>query len=166
MQEQHTDKKRDVVSSFEDNQKATVDVAKIAQRGLAIYTPDLEPGIYDHEDFLQVVKRLVLSKRYARVRVLISNPGKAIRNGNRLVTLGRRLNSYIEFRDVQEEYREDHTEAFIIADDTGLMYRADASKWQGMVGLNEPGIARQHLEIFEKIWQVSEYRRELRQLSI
>ena len=67
MQEQHTDKKRDVVSSFEDNQQATVDVAKIAQRGLAIYTPDLEPGIYDHEDFIAVVKRLVLSKRYASV---------------------------------------------------------------------------------------------------
>ena len=88
MQEQQTDKKRDVVSSFDDNQKATVAVAKIAQRGLAIYTPDLEPGVYDHEDFLAVVKRLVLSKRYARVRVLISNPGKAIRNGNRLVLAG------------------------------------------------------------------------------
>ena len=166
MQEQHTEKKRDVVSSFDDNQKATVAVARIAERGLAIYTPDLEPGVYDHEEFLAVVKRLVLSKRYARVRVLISNPGKAIRNGNRLVTLGRRLNSYIEFRDVQEEYREDHREAFIIADDRALMYRADAGKWEGMVGLNEPGIARQHLEIFEKIWQVSEYKNELRQLSI
>ena len=30
MQEQQTDKKRDVVSSFDDNQKATVAVAKIA----------------------------------------------------------------------------------------------------------------------------------------
>lgn len=166
MQEQHTEKKRDVVSSFDDNQKATVAVARIAERGLAIYTPDLEPGVYDHEEFLAVVKRLVLSKRYARVRVLISNPGKAIRNGNRLVTLGRRLNSYIEFRDVQEEYREDHREAFIIADDRALMFRADAGKWEGMVGLNEPGIARQHLEIFEKIWQVSEYKNELRRLSI
>jgi len=166
MQEQHTDKKRDVVSSFEDNQQATVDVAKIAQRGLAIYTPDLEPGIYDHEDFIAVVKRLVLSKRYARVRVLISNPGKAIRNGNRLVSLGRRLNSYIEFRDVNEAFREDHKEAFIIADDRALMFRADAGKWEGMVGLNEPPIARQHLDVFEKIWQVSEYKRELRQLSI
>jgi hypothetical protein len=35
-----------------------------------------------------------------------------------------------------------------------------------MVGLNEPPIARQHLDVFEKIWQVSEYKRELRQLSI
>ncbi len=166
MQEQHTDTKRDVVSSFDDNQKATVAVAKIAQRGLVIYTPDLEPGVYDHEDFLAVVKRLVLSKRYARVRVLISNPGKAIRNGNRLVTLGRRLNSYIEFRDVLEEFREDHKEAFIIADDRALMYRADAGKWEGMVGLNESPIARQHLEVFEKIWQVSEYKHELRRLSI
>ena len=166
MRERHTKDKRDVLSSFEDNQKATVDAAKKAERGLAIYTPDLEPGIYDHEDFLEVVKRLVLSKRYARVRVLISDPGKAIRNGNRLVALGRRLNSYIEFRDVQEEYREEHREAFIIADGTALMYRADAGKWQGMVGLDEPQIARQHLEVFEKIWQVSEYKQELRRLSI
>ena len=166
MQEQGTEKKRDIVSSFEDNQQATVDVAKIAQRGLAIYTLDLEPGIYDHEDFIAVVKRLVLSKRYARVRVLMSNPGRAIRNGHRLVSLGRRLNSYIEFRDVLEEFREDHKEAFIIADDRALMYRADAGRWNGMVGLSEPAIARQHLSIFEKIWQVSEYKHELRRLSV
>lgn len=160
------ERKRHVMSSFEDNQKAAVEIARLAQRTLVIYTRDLEPGIYDHENFIEVVKRLVLAKRYARVRVLISSPGNTSRSGNKLVILGRRLNTYIEFRDVHEDYREDHREAFLIADDFALLYRADARKWEGMIGFNEPGIVRQHLDLFEKIWQASEYKLELRQMRI
>ena len=166
MQTKRLKKQRRILSSFEDNQNAVVEVAAVAERTLAILTPDLEPGIYDHEKFLEVVKRLVLSKRYARVRVLISDPSRTIRNGNRLVALARRLNTYIEFRNANEDYCEDHPEAFLIADNTSLLFRADARKNEGMVGINEPGIACKHLELFERIWQASEIQRELRELRI
>ena len=138
---------------------------RVAQRGLAILTPDLEPGVYDHERFLEIVKRLVLAKRFARVRVLISEPQRTIRLGNRLVGLGRRLNTYIEFRNVHEDYRE-HREAFLLADDVALLYRINHTRWEGIADTYEPAVARRYLGMFDEIWAASETSRELRQLRV
>jgi len=154
-----------VIGSFEESRDAAVRVAACARRGLAILTPDLEPGVYDSEAFLDITKRLVLAKRYARVRVLISDPARTARNGNLLVGLGRRLNTYIEFRNVHEDYRE-HREAFLLADDRALLYRADGSRFEGIAGTDEPVVARRYLDLFEEIWTASETSKELRQLRV
>ena len=62
-------------------------VTASARRALAIYTQDLEPLLYDHEPFLEAIKHLVLARSHARVRVLIADPMRAIRDGNRLVAM-------------------------------------------------------------------------------
>ncbi|MCE7901873.1 MAG: hypothetical protein DYH20_04245 [Gammaproteobacteria bacterium PRO9] len=157
--------RRWVIASLEDTLAAAVEIGAVAQRGLSILTPDLEPGVYDHERFLQIVKHLVLSKRYARVRVLISEPQRAVRAGNRLVGLGRRLNTYIEFRNVNEEFRE-HREAFLLADDVALLYRINHKRQEGIADTYEPAVARRYLALFEEIWAASENSRELRQLRV
>lgn len=157
--------RRWVIGSLEDTLAAAVEIGAVAQRGLSILTPDLEPGVYDHERFLQIVKHLVLSKRYARVRVLISEPQRAVRAGNRLVGLGRRLNTYIEFRNVNEEFRE-HREAFLLADDVALLYRINHKRQEGIADTYEPAVARRYLALFEEIWAASENSRELRQLRV
>ena len=162
---ERTQGRRWVLASMEDTLAAAIEVAAVARRGLAILTPDLEPGIYDHERFLEIVKRLVLAKRFARVRVLIAEPQRTIRLGNRLVGLGRRLNTYIEFRNVHEDYRE-HREAFLLADDVALLYRINYTRWEGIADTYEPAVARRYLGLFEEIWTASETSQELRQLRI
>ncbi|MCC5794820.1 MAG: hypothetical protein JJT85_08810 [Chromatiales bacterium] len=157
--------RRWLLGSYEDTRDAAVRVAGLARRGLAILTPDLEPGIYDSEAFLEITKKLVLSKRYARVRVLISDPARTVRNGNRLVALGRRLNTYIEFRNVDGEHRDERS-AFLLADDRALLYRADARSWEGIADIADGTIARRYLERFEEIWSASETAKEIRQLRI
>jgi hypothetical protein len=154
-----------VFSTIEEAQNAVLEVASAANRFISILTPDLEPGVYDSEKFIDLVKRLVLSKRYARVRVLIADPPRTIRNGNRLVSVGRRLYTYIEFRNVHEDYR-DHREAFLLADDIALLYRVDSSRWEGIADTYEPAVARRYLSLFEEIWNASETARELRQLRV
>jgi len=145
--------------------RAAIDVASEATRRLSIFTHDLEPGIYDDPDFLEVVKHLILSQRYARVRVLIADPTRAIKNGNAFVALGRRLNTYIEFRHVREDLRT-HAEAFCIADETALVYRLQAARWEGIVDTYEPSVARVYGKMFDEIWQASEVEIEFRQLGI
>ena len=90
-----------------------MEVVREASRKVSIFTHDLEPGIYDDPEFLEIVKRLVLSQTYARIRVLIANPARAVKNGNNFVHLGRRLNTYIEFRHVREDLRT-HAESWSI----------------------------------------------------
>jgi len=165
MQTERTQGRRWVLAAKEDTLAAAIEIAAVAQRGMAILTPDLEPGVYDHERFLEIVKHLVLAKRFARVRVLISEPQRTVRLGNRLVGLGRRLNTYIEFRNVHEDYRE-HREAFLLADDVALLYRINHARWEGIADTYEPAVARRYLGLFEEIWTASETSQELRQLRI
>jgi hypothetical protein len=144
---------------------AAIDVASQATRRLSIFTHDLDPGIYDDPDFLEVVKHMVLSRRYARIRVLIADPTRAIKNGNQFVYLGRRLNTYIEFRNVREDLRT-HPESYCIADDTALVYRLEASRWEGIADTYEPAVAKMYGSTFDDIWQASEVEIEFRQLGI
>lgn len=144
---------------------AVVEVTGLASRSLSILTHDLEAEIYDHDDFLETLKRFILARSFARVRVLIVHPNRVIKTGSRFVTMGRRLNSYIEFRNVKPEFR-DTTEAFFIADEQALVYRANADTWQAMSDTYEPAVARIYLGRFDTIWNACEIESELRQLQV
>ncbi|MGI9238746.1 MAG: hypothetical protein ACR2QZ_15210 [Woeseiaceae bacterium] len=157
--------KRWVISTKEEMRLAAMEVVSEASRKVSIFTHDLEPGIYDDPEFLEIVKRLVLSQTYARIRVLITDPSRAVKTGNNFVHLGRRLNTYIEFRHVREDLRT-HAEAFCIADETALVYRLQASRWEGIADTHEPAVAKLYSKMFDEIWLASEVETEFRQLGI
>ena len=156
--------RRWVISTKEEMRKAVLEIARTATRKVSIYSHDLDPGIYDDPDFLEIIKRLVLSQTYARIRVLIADPARAIKNGNNFVHLGRRLNTYIEFRHVREDLRT-HAESFCIADETALIYRLEASRWEGIADTFEPAVSKVYGKMFDEIWQASEVELEFRQLG-
>ena len=165
MEQAQQNSKRWVISTREEMREAAIQVVREASRKVSIFTHDLEPGIYDNSDFLEIIKRLVLSKTYARIRVLIANPSKAVKNGNDFVHLGRRLNTYIEFRNVRDDLRT-HAEAFCIADETALVYRLQAERWEGIADTHEPSVADLYSKMFDEIWLASETKMEFRQLGV
>ena len=154
---------RSVLTTLEEVREACVTVAASARRSLTIYTPDLEPQLYDTHAFLEVVKRLVLARSYARVRVLIAEPARTIREGNRFLAMGRRLTSYIDLRNVHVDYR-NNPASFLIADDRALVYRTQATKWDGMAELNDVPVARKYLTYFDEVWHASEPEPEVRMM--
>ncbi len=157
--------RRWVISTQEEMKQAVLEVVSESSRKVSIFTHDLEPGIYDNPEFLEIVKRMVLSQAYARIRVLIANPSRAVKTGNNFVHLGRRLNTYIEFRHVREDLRT-HAEAFCIGDETSLVYRLQADRWEGIADTYEPAVARLYGTMFDEIWLASEVEMEFRQLGI
>lgn len=156
---------RRILSRSEEIRAAVVDITRCAERALAILTPDLEPEIYDHDEFLEALKKFILARGFARVRVLISDPVRAMKSGNQFVSMGRRLNSYIEFRNVKEEFR-NLNEAFCIADDTALVYRADGRRWEGISDTYEPAVARKYLTTFDELWHACEVETTPRQMRL
>jgi hypothetical protein len=152
---------RRVISGHDDARQAAEEVARLARKSLVIFTHDLEPSIYDQNSFIEIVKRLVLSRAYARIRVLVARPQRAVKDGHRLVTLGRRLNSYVEFRNIHKDYM-DRTEAYIIADDFAISYRLDANRWDGIADTCSPAVAKRYLGDFDAIWAASLQEPELR----
>lgn len=149
---------RQVISNKDELRAAVVEITAVANRGLAIFTPDLEPEIYDHDDFLDSLKRFVLARTFARIRVLIASPQRAMKTGNRFVEMGQRLNSYIEFRNLRPEDRS-RDEAYCIADEAAIVYRARATSWEGMSDTNAPAIARKYLDEFDELWHASDTKR-------
>ena len=156
---------RRILSSSDEFRHAVVDITSQADRALAIMTPDLEPEVYDHVEFLDTLKKFILARGFARVRVLISEPARAMKSGNDFVSMGRRLNSYIEFRHLKEEFR-DTDEAFCIADDSALVYRVDGKRWEGMSDTHEPAVARKYLDNFDKLWHACEVEATIRQMHL
>ncbi|MGI9308522.1 MAG: hypothetical protein ACR2P6_04615 [Gammaproteobacteria bacterium] len=153
---------RQVLSSFEEVREAALATAAQAERIISIFTPDLEPGIYDDDAFLEIVKRLVLGKRYARVRVLISEPFRTNRNDSALTGVGRRLSSSVAYRNLHEDFQADQYDAFLIADEKAVLYRSDSREWKGILGDNEPAVAKDLLERYSKMWEASEYKYDQR----
>jgi hypothetical protein len=166
MQDTEVQTERRILTTFEDVKTSVISIADAAKRSITILTRDLEPGIYDTEEFLEALKRFALGKRFSRVRVLISDPARTTRSGNKLIALGRRLEAQIDFRNLHQDYRGQMPGAFMIADEMVVMYRVDGRRYDGIMGSNEPVIAQQHLKAFEQPWAASAYRYTLPTIEI
>jgi hypothetical protein len=143
-----------VISSLDEVRSATETVAASGQRLISIMTPDLEPDIYDQGAFLEIIKRFVLGRSFAKVRVLLRDQARMGNGANRFVAMAHRLTSYLEIRIRATQYRE-LTAAYCIADDRAIVYRVRADRSEGIAGFNNPPIARQYLQEFDAIWQAS-----------
>src|SRR3954463_15558273 len=143
-----------VIGSLEEMRAAVDAVAASAQRLMSIYTPDLEPDLYDQNAFLEIVKRFVLARRFAKVRVLLSDPGRLLRDNNRFIAMGRRLTSCIDIRPAAGASTQ-RARAYLIADDRAIVYRVHSDRWDGVADLDNPPIARQYLDEFDEIWHAS-----------
>ena len=156
---------RAILSSLDEYRVAVAELAKRANRTLSIYTPNLEPELYDQDMFLEPLKRLVLARGHARLRVLISDPARVMREGNRFMQMARRLTSFIELRNVPPEFR-DNPAAFIIADSSAIAYRQQRTRWDGMVDYNDQQVVKRYLAYFDEVWAVSLIQPELRATAI
>ena len=143
-----------VIGSLEEMRAAVDTVAASAQRLMSIYTPDLEPDLYDQNGFLEIVKRFVLARRFAKVRVLLSDSGRLLRDNNRFIAMGRRLTSCIDIRPAVGAVKQ-RAAGYLIADDRAIVYRVHSDRWDGVADLNNPPIARQYLDEFDEIWHAS-----------
>ena len=63
-----------MLTSLSEVRAAVNEIATSARRLISIYTPDLEPDLYDQTSFLEVVKHFVLTRSFSKVRVLLAEP--------------------------------------------------------------------------------------------
>jgi hypothetical protein len=154
---------RTILSTMPEVREASLRVARSAQRLLSIFTPDLEPLIYGEDPFLEAIKRLVLARSYAKVRVLLADPSRAMVDNNRFLGLARRLTSCIDMRAMSPEYPAS-AGAFIIADDKALVYRLQIDRWDGISDMNDPAVVRRYLNFFDEVWNMSMQESQMRQM--
>ena len=137
-----------------------------AKHELAICTRDLDPNLLDLAGPLEAIKRIALSGRHARVRILLQEPRKAVADGHRLIALAQRLPSSIEIRTPVEEHDLQYPAAFLVNDRRGYLFRPLGNRPDGEGSTYAPGRHAQLLSLFDQVWERSTPSEELRPLSI
>ena len=143
-----------VLTTLAEVRAAVNEIAATAQRLISIYTPDLEPDLYDQTAFLDVIKHFVLTRSFSKVRVLLAEPTRVMRDNNRFVAMGRRLSSCIDIRYVAAQSPQ-RASSYLIADDRAIVYRMRADTWDGVADINNQAAARVYLQEFDQVWNAS-----------
>jgi len=143
-----------VLTSLTEVRAAVNEIAAAAQRLISIYTPDLEPDLYDQTAFLEIIKHFVLTRSFSKVRVLLAEPTRVMRDSNRFVAMGRRLSSCIDIRYVAAKNTQ-RASSYLIADDRAIVYRMRADTWDGVADISNPTAARLYLQEFDQVWNAS-----------
>lgn len=141
-----------VLESSADNRAASIALVKQCKRYLDITTRQLDPPIYDNDEFLDALKALATRSRYSRIRIMVNDPRAIVTRGHRLLELANQLSSFISLRKPGPDHQQ-FNEAWLIADTTGVIRRPLSDRYEGLVNFNDKGIARELDRQFEDLWE-------------
>lgn len=157
------------LDDLEQFTRATVTLLGQAQRELYIVTPDLEPERYNEAAFVDALSAFARRSRYADARILVGDPSIAVRWGHKVVSLARRLPTRLRIRQLHEDdfsVVEAKMEAWIVADDIGLLRRDGRDGFQGMLAAKAIPHAQRASERFAELWERSQEVADFRNLDI
>ena len=153
------------LETIEDNRLAAIALAKQANRSLHIFSHDLDPMVYDNNEFVDAVKNLAIGHSQAQVHIIIQDSRKVIDQGHRIIELARRISSSIHIRKTPSEMKS-YSQAFLIADKTGVLYRTIGDRFEGFVNFDDRFECKNLLDFFSTTWDHSAPDPELRRLHI
>jgi|SRR5690554_2062998 len=136
-----------------------------ARRQINIFTPDLEFGLYDQQELVDRLSAMVRRSRYTQARVLIADIKPAVGRSHALRDLAEKLPSKIQMRVANPDYPLSDN-AWLLADDTGVMFRKEPHLYKGFVSFNHPSRNRQLQQEFLRMWEYATESPELRRLGI
>lgn len=136
-----------------------------AKLDITLFSQGLDRRIYSSEEFIAPLQSFLLSHQRARLRVLVHTPALAMRTGHRLIELGRRLSSRIEFRELLPE-RKLMRKEFLIADETSLLISESDDQLEARYYPHAPLLARDQRREFDTWWQESPPAAEFRDLKL
>lgn len=148
-----------------DFNRATGRLVAQTRRTLCIVTPDFEPERYNNDDFASALSAFLRSSRHAQARILLGDPGIAVRWGHRVVTLARRLPSKLQIRQLDADDI-NPPEAVIVADGFGLLRRDGLDGYHGSLAARAIPHAQRAQQRFTECWERSRAIPDFRTLDI
>lgn len=153
------------LATIEENRRAAIALAGQAKRSLHIFSYDLEPMIYDNAEFVDAVKNLAIGHSRSQIHIIVQDSRKIVEQGHRIVELARKISSRIHIRKTPSEAK-NHAQAFLIADQTGLLYRTVGERFEGYAEFDDRFQCKHLLDFFNATWEHSAPDPELRRLHI
>lgn len=154
-----------LIHSLEDMQSAVLDATSQALRSIKIYTPDLEPGLYDRQDFIDELTGFIRGNRHASVQILVQNNENAIQFGHRLVRLAQHLTSAIEVRTPADNEIND-VYGCLLVDQSTLLYRTHYRRNTALFTDRCKHRNEKLQDLFQAAWNTAEPDQQIRRLTL
>jgi len=142
-----------------------LDMLRRSRQSVHVFSRRLDGKLYDTREFATALTHLATRQPRARIRILVQDIGPLIAHGHRFVELSRRLTTSMEIRHVHPDYRRVN-EAFMVFDDRRIIHRKLADRYEGLAWNDAPDRARQWLDFFTEVWEVSRVDPNLRRLHL
>ncbi|MCQ4346513.1 histone acetyltransferase HPA2 [Pseudomonas stutzeri] len=132
-----------------------------ARRTLRLFTPDLEPWLYDQRSIAEACGRLLRAHPRNRLHILLRDSALAVRNGHALLRLARALPSNCQIRRLPPDYPGEEL-AYLLVDDCGLLLRTNLQQPAAQVHYQARARVRQLQRQFDQAWESAVSDAELR----
>jgi hypothetical protein len=142
------------------------ELVRAARHELLLRSDTLDRALYGSEEFYNVVKDFLLGSERARLLVLVRQPQAGLQNAPRLIDLGQRISSRVEFREPGPEQGEIDPAEWLIADRRGLLERRGLESLESLFWAEEPQRGKLRAEEFDGLWNEAQPAQELRNLGI
>ncbi len=158
-----------LLDGLEEIHGALLALLAATRRSIHLYTPELEPRLYNDPQVLDAI-RLQIS-RQPRLRFYLLLPPAARWRGAcpRLLQLAERLTSALSLRTLpadEPHERPEFLQAFAIADQRSLLHQPEPRHFVGSYTAQGSGRARELLNFFMEIWEKAAPDPELRRLHL
>ena len=153
------------IESRDENQDAVTCMAQQSRHSVEIISRDLDPAIYDSEDFVDAVKKMILDNRRAKVRIMVFESRTIASQGHRLVTLAENLNSFIDIRNPGVEHK-DYKESLFIADSVAYVHRLNGGRFEASLNFCNKRQSKMLLDQFDEMWEKATPDTNLRKIHI
>lgn len=141
-----------VIRGLGELQHGVAELLRIARRQVDLFTGDLEGLVFDQQEAVEQLKRLLTLGNQPQVRVIVVDSRPAIDRGHRWIDLGQRRPSAMQIRNPHPDDA-DHVSGLFVVDRRHLIHRPLHSRPEGELWLNAPRRAAQHLRFFDEAWE-------------
>jgi len=153
------------LNTLEEFRDFTLQLAQQAQRQLVIFTPDLEPDLYDSDPFIEKALSLVKRSRQTRIRILALETKYLVERNHRILKLFRLTDQQVELKKSSADPAM-ASPAYFICDDHSIIRRQDHNLYQGLCYSGDRARVKDQLEEFDLRWNTASSDPNLRQLTL
>ena len=153
------------IDNRQSNHDAIVKLLDSAYDDVAIISRQLDPTIFNQEDFIQCATEFVRRSKNASLRILVHDTTPLVKNNHRVLHLSQRVSSKIEIRTICDDYSQ-FNQAFLVADSKGYIHNIKADLYDAEVNFNDTEKSKELMEKFVSIWELCQQDTGIRRLCI
>lgn len=165
---QHPDALKSDLREFTDEQSAAEQLRNVltrAQRTLRIYSPMLDPTLFDQPEVVALVSQFARSAAGIQIEILLRDSQLIVARGHTLVELGRRLDEKMRIRKLPDTIKGDK-QSWLVVDNRALWVQSEPEEYRGWSDTWNQVQAERFAKRYTQFWDRSGPDPELRLLRL